>query len=103
MIPNQRDDKMIVQMTKGELYELVGEIVSSKLQGLTDAIADRVAEVSVGSDIVMGGEEIARTIGVNRNTMYKMMNEGKLPCVKHYGKKLTARRSELYKAISNIS
>jgi len=104
MIPPERDDTMIVTMTKGELYALVNEAATQAATRAVDSVLAHMAASDSrqqDADMLCGGQAIAEAIGVGRNTMYRLMREGKLgDAVMHVGQKLFARRSELMKAIA---
>lgn len=105
MIPQERNDKMIVTMTAGELYALVSEAAERAAEKAVGDILCHLAERDgkpQESEVLVGGENIAKTIGVDRSTLYRLRREGCLgDAVGQLGNgKLVARRSELLNAIT---
>ena len=101
----ERDETMIVTMTAGQLYDLVSKAATAAAEKAVGDILRHIAAAdarAAGADVLVGGEAIARAIGVNRNTMYKLRREGCLgDAVRRMGNgKLMARRSELLDAIA---
>lgn len=106
MIPPERDDKMLVTMTAGELYALMSKAARAAADMAVSEVFERLAakeENQQDADLIVGGENIAKTIGVNRSTLYRMFREGTLGnAVRQTGRggRLIARRSELLNAIT---
>lgn len=106
MIPIERDNTMLVTMTKGELAELMGKIATDAAEKAVKDIVVYLSDVDGrgrDADTLVGGEAIANAIGVNRDTMYKLRRKGMLgDAVRQLGGrngKLIALRSELMQAI----
>lgn len=105
MIPRERDDRMLVTITVGELYALVAKAAEEAADRAVDAVFRRLEDVEKDGqddDLLVGGENIAKTIGVDRSTLYRLRREGCLgDAVGQLGNgKLVARRSELLNAIT---
>ncbi len=109
MIPPERDDKMLVTMTAGELYALMSKAARAAADMAVSEVFERLAakeENPHDADIVVGGEAIAKAMGVDRSTLYRMLREGVLgDTVKQTGRggRLVARRSELLGAMPSIN
>ena len=109
MIPEERDDRPAVTMTRGELYAMMEKAVRNAVRAeVHDAVWDILRQVAdedrraEEAETLVGGEAIAKAIGVDRSTLYRMFREGTLGnAVRQTGRggKLIARRSELLDAI----
>lgn len=104
MIPEERNDTMLVTMTAGQLYSLMEKAAESAAMKAVDAVLCHMAERKDGAqetDLLYGGEAIAKALGVDRSTMYRLRREGSLgTAVMQMGSgKLVARKSELLNAI----
>ena len=96
---------MVVTMTAGQLYSLMEKAAEN---AATKAVEEILCHISTGrdgrsgdSDMLYGGEAIARALGVDRSTMYRLRRDGSLgDAVMQLGNgKLIARKSELLNAI----
>lgn len=104
MIPQERNDKMLVTMTAGELYALVSEAAERAAEKAVGDILCHLAERDgkpQESEVLVGGDAIAKAIHVDRSTLYRLRREGVLgDAVRQMGSgKLIAFRSELLNAI----
>jgi hypothetical protein len=104
MIPRERDERMLVTMTAGELYALVSEAAERAAEKAVGDILCHLAERDgepQESEVLVGGDAIAKAIHVDRSTMYRLRREGVLgDAVRQMGSgKLIAFRSELLNAI----
>lgn len=105
MIPQERDETMIVTLTVGQLTETISKIVAEQVGVVKEEIIAAMYDTDGrkrSADTVVGTRNIANAIGCNANTLYKLMDENpKLSAaVKRVGRKRVASRSELMAAIN---
>ncbi len=104
MIPQERDDTMLVTITVGQLSKVVSGIVAEQVQTVKEELLEAMRDADDrrrSSDTIVGTRNIAREIGCNPNTLYKLMDENPRlgAAVKRLGRKRVASKAELMAAL----
>lgn len=104
MIAPEHDPTMLVTMTAGDLYAIMQKAAEEAAQKAVGDILRYIASTDkreADTELIVGGENIAKVLGVDRSTFYKLRREGRFGDAVHYmGTRLVARRSELLNAIT---
>ena len=105
MIPDERPQaaEMLVTMTKSELAELISNAVNEGYNRAVEAAKEDAAVKAKRSEILVGGREIAKFLGMSERTFYNHLYYSDVfgDAVKRLGKKLYARRDELARQVSD--